>query len=183
MTESGFFSVYAHMPERDDKQGGQAQKGAPPANVDPRELPIVREALASIEDGGYVEALARVAVLLTRKGEPLPLARLELRAEVAKDYADYLPEMGSHEWRRIRGEQEVIARYEPDLAVQTLPRLLADRAQRQRLLGLLEKLMADERVQDTGPSDEQVTMLGRIRKVLAEKSVKTAPARQREQSL
>ena len=41
---------------------GQAQAGAAPGAADARELPEVRAALASRSEGGYVEALARVAL-------------------------------------------------------------------------------------------------------------------------
>jgi hypothetical protein len=36
----------------------------------------VKDALASIASGSYPEALARVAFLLSRRGEPLPLSSL-----------------------------------------------------------------------------------------------------------
>ena len=52
-------------------------KSAAAQIVEPRELPFVQEALAAIERGGYAEALARVACLLARKGEPLLLSRLQ----------------------------------------------------------------------------------------------------------
>jgi hypothetical protein len=68
--------------------------------------------------------------------------------------------------RRIGGEQEIIARYEPERAIETLPTLLADRADRDRLLTLLERVLADERVQSIQPSAEQTAMLARIRQVL-----------------
>jgi len=179
MTEAGFFSLYGNLTDDDIDRDLQAKRDALPGKVDPRELPIVREALASIEEGGYVEALARVAFLIARKGVPLPLSRLELRQELAREYADYLPETSPHEWRRIRGEQEIIARYEPDRALKTLPLLLGERADRQRLLDLLDKLTVDERVQEAAPDHDQLEMLGRIRKVLAEKPAKAAPVRER----
>jgi pimeloyl-ACP methyl ester carboxylesterase len=185
MTEAGFFSIYANPFSRylvDEKKGRiPANKG----DVDPRQLPIVRDTLGSIGAGGYVEALARVAFLLMRKGVPLPLSRLELRQELWSEYADYLPRIQPHDWRRIRGEQEIIARYEPEQAIETLPRLLHDHADRERLLTLLAKLMADKRVQNTSPSDEQVAMLARIRHVLADNKVKKgrrSPAVERAQA-
>ena len=52
--------------------------------------------------------------------------------------------------RRIGGEQEIIARYEPDRAVETLPALLPQRQDRKRLLTLLERLANDRRVQHDG---------------------------------
>ena len=87
---------------------------------------VREEALASIGEGGYPEALARVACLLARKGEPLLLSRLQMKQELMADYRDLLPAMPPDQWRRVRGEQEIIVRYEPDAALATLPKLLAD---------------------------------------------------------
>jgi pimeloyl-ACP methyl ester carboxylesterase len=171
MTEAGFFSMFATLEARDPASEHEARGKAA---VDPRTLPIVRDALASIDQGGYVEALARVAFLLTSHGTPLPLSRLELRHELVSEYADDLPVLQPHEWRRIRGEQEIIAQCDPERAVQALPQLLADDEDRERLLGLLDRLMADRRVQETEPTPAQTAMLERIRSVLADGS---APAR------
>ena len=169
LTEAGFFTMYANIYSRYLADQEAAQQQGAKGQVDARELPIVRNALAAIHDGGYVEALARAAFLLMRRGEPLPLSRLEMRQEIATDYADDLPDLPPHEWRRIRGEQEIIALYEPDRAVEALPLLLHERAERQRFLGLLDKLLADRRIQSTKPTAEQQAMLARIRNVLSDK--------------
>jgi pimeloyl-ACP methyl ester carboxylesterase len=168
LTEASFFATYGNMaaPVTAEATQAQAQAGGAPVAADARDMPVVREALASIEHGGYVEALARVSFLLKRKGEPLPLSRLELKEELVSEYEDYLPGMSPHDWRRIRGEQEIIARYEPDRAIDTLPLLLDEPADREQLVALLEKLLADKRVQATAPTAAQVAMLGRIRKAL-----------------
>src|SRR6185369_8153882 len=147
LTEASFFSVYAGLLGRAPTGEQTAQAAA--HKVDPRELPIVRDALASIGEGGYVEALARVAFLLKQKTGPLPLSRLELKQDLVSEYASYLPGMPPNDWRRIRGEQEIIASYEPESAIESLPRLLDDRADRKHLLDLLDKLMADRRVMAT----------------------------------
>lgn len=174
VTEATFFTIYANMYSLYLADKHEAQVRAAEVAADPRELPFIKEALASIAEGGYAEACARVAYLLSRKGEPLPLSRLVMRHELAEAYADYVPELSIEQWRRIRGEQEIIARYEPEQALGTLPVLLANRADRERLLTLLDKLMADERVQSTKPTPEQLAMLERIRGVLSGK-----PARER----
>ena len=83
-----------------------------------------------------------------------------------EEYRELLPELAPDEARRIGGEQEIIARYEPDKAVETLPALLAERKDRERLLSLLERVLADKRVQRIQPSAEQKAMLARIRRVL-----------------
>ena len=134
--------------------------------MDARELPFVKEALASIDKGGYAEALARVAFLMAHKDEPLPLSRLQLAHELIEDYRQLLPDIPPDEARRIGGEQEIIARYEPEKAVETLPLLLAKVQDRDRLLTLLESVLADKRVQRIQPSAQQKAMLARIRGVL-----------------
>ncbi|MEX3965186.1 DUF3141 domain-containing protein [Paraburkholderia sp. EG286B] len=164
MTESAFFSFYGNMYAVEHGEEARARPAA--AAGDHRDLPYVRDALASMTEGGYTEALARAACLLARRGEPLPLARLALRSELAKDYAAYLPQLPGDQWRRVRGEQEIIVRYEPEQALATLPHLLEDPKDREKLLGLAEKLLADRRVQDAGPTATQLSMLDKIRSSL-----------------
>jgi hypothetical protein len=77
------------------------------------------------------------------------------------------------------GEQEIIARYEPEKAVETLPMLLANRKDRDRLLELLERVLADRRIQRIQPSSEQTAMLARIRRVLGQAGKGPAPVRSR----
>ncbi|SAL12906.1 PHB de-polymerase domain-containing protein [Caballeronia choica] len=176
LTEAAFFTIYGNLYARSHADDAVEEASAAGSKSDPRELPVVREALANIEKGGYVEALARVAFLLKRAGEPLPLSRLELRQELVSEYAAYLPALPPHEWRRLRGEQELVARYEPDLALQSLTVLLREQADRERLLTLLDKLMADKRVQDTSPTTDQLAMLARIREVLGDSAAKSGTA-------
>jgi hypothetical protein len=180
MTEASFFGIYANMFSRyfGNKEPGLAGQ---PVAVEPAELPEVKAALAAVASGGYMAALSRVGFMLKRHGEPLPLSRLEMRKEMVADYAEYLPELPHHEWRKIRGQQEIIVRYAAERAMETLPVLLQDPADRERLLTLLDKLSADERVLGSKPTAEQVAMLARVRKTLAEKPERlrraAAPAR------
>jgi hypothetical protein len=163
-TEAAFFSVYANMYSFYLADRPQAVLPAP---REAREMPFVKEALAAVAEGGYPEALARIGYLLMRRDEPLPLARLQTKDDLARDYAAYLPAVAPEQFRQIRGEQEIIARYEPEQALASLPQLLDDPADRKRLLTLLDKLMADQRVQATQPTEHQLEMLGRIRGVLS----------------
>ena len=131
-----------------------------------RELPFVKEALAAIEQGGYAEALARVGALLARRGAPLPLARLALKQELALEYRHLLPDIAPEEWRRIRGEQDIVVRYEPEKAVATLPKLLSKRGDRERLVTLVRRLLADERMRRFEPTTEQLSMIENIGETL-----------------
>jgi pimeloyl-ACP methyl ester carboxylesterase len=162
--EAAFFQIYGNLFAFYLSDEQDANMAALPVN--PRELSFVKEALASIDKGGYAEALARAAFLLAHKDEPLPLSRLQLAQELIEEYREMLPELAPDEARRIGGEQEIIARYETERAVETLPVLLAEQKDRDRLLTLLERVLADQRVQRIQPSAEQKAMLARIRGVL-----------------
>jgi pimeloyl-ACP methyl ester carboxylesterase len=174
-TESAFFSLYGGMFPLVQGREAEAPARAAAAGADARELPHVKDALASMARGGYAEALARVACLLMRNGEPLPLSRLEMRQELIDEYSADLPDMPAHQWRVIRGDQEIIVRHEPEQALATLPALLADGDDRARLLALLDRLMADRRVLDGKPTDRQMEMTRRIHAVLADEHVPAEP--------
>jgi pimeloyl-ACP methyl ester carboxylesterase len=161
-TEALFFHVYGNL---FSLYIADRQPLAAPAALEPRELPIVKQALASIDQGGYPEAFARVGFLVTRRGD-VPLARLEAGQQMVKDYKAFLPAVTLEQMRRIAGEQEIIATYEPDKAIATLPALLPQREDRERLLALLERLENDPRVRHDGLTPGQRAMLSRVRKAL-----------------
>jgi pimeloyl-ACP methyl ester carboxylesterase len=158
-SEAQFFQTYGNVFSLYIADKAEAEAAAVPV-VEGRDLPFVKEALASIAEGGYPEALARVACLLARKGEPLMLSRLQMKHQLIKEYGDLLPKMTPDEWRRVRGEQEIIVRYEPERALATLPELLKAPGDRERLATLARALMGDERVQSR--SEEQLAMIDRI---------------------
>jgi hypothetical protein len=149
--------------------------------LDALERREVQKALAAMEKGGYVEALARTAFLIGHEngGEPLPLSRLEMRQELADEYAELLPQIAPFEWRTIRGEQEIIARHDPERALATLPLLLADEADRARFLTLLERIASDRRIQEAIPSAGQIAMLERIQMLLTRRGRAAAPLARR----
>jgi len=165
MSEAQFFLTYGSMFSLRLADKREASDHAAPF-MDARELPAVKDALASIREGGYPEAFARIAYLITRKGD-VPLSRLQMRQEMLEDYREYLPDLPIEQMRRVRGEQELIARFEPDQAIATLPDLLPDDADRRRLLALLGIVMADERVQRTKPTAEELAMVERVRAALS----------------
>jgi hypothetical protein len=70
--------------------------------------------------------------------------------------------MEPDEWRRIRGEQDIIVRYEPEKAIATLPKLLAKPGDRERLVTLVRRLLADERMRRFEPTTEQLAMIQNI---------------------
>ena len=180
ISEAMFFQTYGNMFCFYLADKYEAEERAAEIPTDLRELPFVKDALASVAEGGYAEAFARVDYLIRPKGS-LPLSRLMLRQELAKDYSDLVPSLPLDQARRIRGEQEIIARYEPEKAIETLPELLREPADRERLLTLLDRLLADRRVlEEIKPTAEQLGMVERIRSVLGwtRGSAKAAPQAQ-----
>jgi pimeloyl-ACP methyl ester carboxylesterase len=165
MSEAAFFSTYANMFHFYFSEEREAAKAAEQA-AEVRDRAFIDDVLKRIGQGGYTEAFARVAFLLSRKGEPLPLSRVTMRQDLAKDYANLLPDLPLDQWRRIRGEQEIIVRNAHDQAIATLPGLL-DQDERERLLALIERVMSDKRIQQTKPTAEQLAMVERVRTVLS----------------
>ena len=80
-----------------------------------------------------------------------------------------LPELAPDEARRIGGEQEIIARYEPERAIETLPVLLANRKDRDRLLTLLERVLADRQCPRLASSADAMRAHSRCRFCMTER--------------
>ena len=81
VSEAAFFQTYGNVFSlyiADKREAEEARI------AEPRELPYVREALASIGEGGYPEALARVACLLSRRRERQTGRAAELMVAVAR---------------------------------------------------------------------------------------------------
>jgi pimeloyl-ACP methyl ester carboxylesterase len=179
LSEAQFFHTFGVMFPALHAGRSKTAEAAAAKPVAERELPLVREALAAIGQGGYAEALARAACLLARKGEPVPLARVELKAELSREYADLLPPLVADQWREIRGRQQIICRHAPEQALQALPTLLASADERQRFLTVLDKLLADPRVQAARATPAQRAMLQRIRELLPVAAPRQRVARKR----
>ncbi|MGE5239332.1 MAG: DUF3141 domain-containing protein [Chloroflexota bacterium] len=170
VSEALFFQVYGAMFLLYMEDKHEAKEAEVSKLQDPRELPFVRDALASIAEGGYPEALTRVGALLARRGQPIPLSRIELKEELMEEYRDLLPDIPRDQMRRIRGEQEIIIRYESDKALETLPQLLKAKGDRVRLLTLVDRVLSDKRIHPESATPEQRAMLKRIGEVLSVKA-------------
>jgi pimeloyl-ACP methyl ester carboxylesterase len=179
VSEAAFFQVYGNMFSLYLADNYSEQ--APAGPIDPRELPVVREALAAISRGGYAEAVARLGSLLAADDQFLPLANIELKRDLMAEYADYLPDLPQDLRRRVRGEQDIIVRYAREQAIATLPELLADPDDRARFLDFMELLRADQRLIGHAISDHDVTVIAAVRHVLGAPAlgpaVRPAPAR------
>lgn len=173
LAEAAFFTTYGNVYLTLFAEQAPASQVAGEAAADPRRRTVVQQALSRMAEGGYYEAFARVGFLLAGTDQPIPLSLLTTAQELIKDYADLMPPLPPDQWRRIRGEQEIIVRYEPERALETLPQLLDDE-ERGRLLALIERVVSDKRVLETKPTAQQASMLDRVRKALGAKRERAA---------
>ena len=164
ISESLFFETYGSLFEF-YLAGRQEEREREPI-ADHRELPFVKEALASISEGGYAEAVARVFALLSERGKPLPLTQLRLTQELAEKYAHLLPQNSPEQTRRVRGEQEIIVRYEFKRALETLPHLVRYSGSRARMITLLDAVLTEVCLGQIKPTPEQISIFDKIRRVL-----------------
>jgi hypothetical protein len=156
--ESLFYLTYGGLMHLGIPSAPEPEPG--PDRTDPRELPLVRKALEAIDRGGFVEAVARVGALMgSRRGE-FPLDRLEQAGDLIRSDT-VLSKLTDDEARRVRAEQSTMVALEPDRALETLPRLVADRRDREHLTDLMERAAAMVEL-----NADQAAMLDRIHRVL-----------------
>jgi pimeloyl-ACP methyl ester carboxylesterase len=140
---------------------------APPAAsqrpvTNPRELPLVRDALAAIGTGGYPEAMAFIGALVGRGAGPIPIDRLGLVDRFIRGDKAF-SRLPAEDIRRIKAEQAVIAELEPERGLQALSRLLADPVDRRKALAAINRAVAA-----VEPTPDQRVLVERVRGILSE---------------
>jgi len=160
VSEAAFYRIYgSFLPLAKGRRWNDAHPG---------EQPLVRRILERIGEGGYAEAVGRVAALMRSVGEPLPLSGVEARHAFALGNAELLPKMTFAELRRVEGEQDIIVREARERAIQTLPLLVRDPADAERLALLLERAVAFRKEDGPWLNEEQRALAERIRGSLAQ---------------
>ena len=124
-------------------------------------LPIVKTAIRQISRGGFVEAVTRMLVLMVDSRRAVRRDRLERSARVLTQDNPFRA-LSMDERAEIIHEQTLIATFEHDRAIETLPDLLTDEAER--------KLAVDVVTYIAGPIDEMaphtLTLVETFRKML-----------------
>ena len=166
-SEAAFFQLYSNplavlaAGQKDQRPPGRRWRDAAKG-----ELPFVRQMMEQIAEGGYAAAVGRLAVLLRTAGETIPLARVEARHRFAVENLELLPDIELADLRRVEGTQEIIVRNAPERAVETLPALVRDPADRERLVTLIERAIEFHSVGERWLGEEQRALLARIRATL-----------------
>ena len=165
-SEAMFFQTYGSMVPHKEEAGPE------PGDRDDK-FSASEKASVLVSRGGYAEALSRAGYLLSVHGKPLPLAQFELKRKLATRFERLLPRLTPDQMRVIRGNQEVICRYEPERAVSTLPLLLSDPTDHEHFLTILDAVV-DDYSATFGMTEEQSAMLQRIREVLSVEELSVA---------
>ena len=124
--------------------------------------PELRAALSRIADGSYAEAVVRMLILLADARGGVRRDRLA-RSNALLTGEPPFSELSTSARQALIREQRAIAAFAPERAVETLPALLADAADRDRALSVVAAVAGPEEEMDP-PVRE---MLARFRSVLA----------------
>jgi hypothetical protein len=169
--ENAFFRTYGPAGIGMAVEGRETVTEEP---VDARSAPLVKEALAHIEEGDRTDAMVRAALLLMKAGTGRRRLSTMKRARELVGQDIGLLDMPAEAAREIIREQSYIVDFEPVKALKALPKLLRISADRRRLLDMLDHV--EGRIE---ANDKQIRLLGEIRRLLSEEEegdkAKSAP--------
>ena len=168
-SEAAFFEVYGNMLslQMADEREEIRRKG----KFDPRSIPAVREVLDTLEEGGAVEGLARIAMLISKAGRGhRRLSEMQKTREILSPEGE-IAHLSEDERRRLLQEETIVVEFEPERARRSLPKLLRTPADRRRAHALLDWTEAQ-----SGLEDDQRRLAAELRALLPMSGARNAPA-------
>ncbi len=134
--ESAFFALYAG-PWGQWYGASRQAKRARKSTEELRHLPVVVDALHAMERGGLAEAVVRMLVLLANTRSNVRRDRLERSAQLMSTETPFR-DMDPATRAKLIHEQTLIAHYERDVGLSTLPKLIPSTEDRQRAIEMVE---------------------------------------------
>jgi pimeloyl-ACP methyl ester carboxylesterase len=151
--ESTFHWLYA-TPHAKSIGAAKSRRISDAPQEDLRSLVEVQEALDRMEEGGFAEGVVRMLIFLARSRGQIRRSRLQRSNEILEKTSPFAEMKPKHRTRLIHRESLIVA-FEPDGALETLPRLFRDYDEKARALEICLEI--------AGPEEEMteatVTML------------------------
>jgi hypothetical protein len=145
-SEAAFFEVYGNLMslQMADERAEIRRK----TRFDPRSVPAVREVLDTIDEGGAVEGLARIAMLIGKAGRGTHrLSQMQKTRELLSPEGK-IAQMSEDERRRLLQEETIVVEFEPLRAKRSLPKLLRSPRDRRRAHQLLDAMGSNGALED-----------------------------------
>jgi hypothetical protein len=158
--EACFYAVYS-SPLMRAIGAAEAPRISEVAGTDLRAIPEVRQALAQMTRGNYAVAVIRMLILMAHSRKAVRRDRLE-RANELLTTREPFAALGEVARTRIIHQQTLIAEFEPEKALATLPAMLRDPQERERAMRDLEYVVGTP----AEMSGDTRAMYDRIRQLL-----------------
>jgi pimeloyl-ACP methyl ester carboxylesterase len=128
---------------------------------DARALPAVRQVLDEIDQGGLPEAIIRTGILIVKAGGgKRRLAQMEHTRALLQP-TGVLRDIDEDQFRRLLHEETLVVEFEPKLAKASLPKLIRNTSDRQKLNAIFDWLETE-----AGLDARQQALLADLRKLV-----------------
>jgi pimeloyl-ACP methyl ester carboxylesterase len=157
--EAAFFEVYGNMLSL--QMADQRAVIRKQTRFDPRALPAVRQVLDDIDQGGLPEAIIRAGILVAKAGGgKRRLAQMEHTRELLAP-TGVLRHIGEDQFRQLLHEQALVVEFEPVQAKRSLPKLMRNAPDREKLNRVFDSLE-----EDSGLDTRQHALLTELRRLV-----------------
>jgi pimeloyl-ACP methyl ester carboxylesterase len=157
--EAAFFEVYGNMLSL--QMADQRAVIRKQTRFDPRALPAVRQVLDDIDEGGLPEAIIRTGILVAKAGGgKRRLAQMEHTRELLAP-TGVLRHIGEDQFRQLLHEQALVVEFEPVQAKRSLPKLMRNAPDREKLNRVFDSLE-----EDSGLDTRQHALLTELRRLV-----------------
>ncbi|HSU44836.1 MAG TPA: DUF3141 domain-containing protein, partial [Casimicrobiaceae bacterium] len=170
-SEAAFFEVYGNLLSLSMADQRAVIRRQTP--FDARALPAVRQVLDEIDQGGLPEAIIRTGILIVKAGGgKRRLAQMEHTRALLQP-TGVLRDIDEDQFRRLLHEETLVVEFEPKLAKASLPKLIHNASDQQKLNAIFDWLETE-----AGLDARQQALLADLRKLVPRPLAAVSRARQ-----